>query len=317
MPQPPSVDAASEALRSLYTQAQQVLDAELRAIAADPSHFRRRRFLEQLSDRVHYLMAELDRLALPLTRATIEATVRLGWEDGQVRLGPPRSSFAVESIEAVQIAAADLYDDLLRATSYVRQSAKRLVREAGSAAVRNALLAGRTAPQAAVEMTRWLEDHGLHSVTYRNGARVQLGDYADMAIRTKTAVAYNEGTFANGAANGVTWYEVFDGLDCGWSTHYGNPKAHGLIVPEAAAREYPIAHPRCRRSFGGRPDVRSSGDAKRAPRSTTEQQDAAQRAAQEARLARQQQAAARRARATRVQTARAQRLEARASRVRG
>ena len=49
--------------------------------------------------------------------------------------------------------------------------------------------------------------------------------------------------------------QVFDGFDCGWTTHTDPDKANGTVRTIEAAAEAPISHPRCRRAFGPRPDV--------------------------------------------------------------
>lgn len=51
--------------------------------------------------------------------------------------------------------------------------------------------------------------------------------------------------------------EVFDGLDCGWTTHQDTDKANRSVRTVEDAAEWPIPHPRCRRGFGPRPDLTS------------------------------------------------------------
>ncbi|MFF3919455.1 hypothetical protein ACFYZB_39715 [Streptomyces sp. NPDC001852] len=49
--------------------------------------------------------------------------------------------------------------------------------------------------------------------------------------------------------------EVFDGADCGWTSHKDPDKAGGTLRAVEKAAQWPISHPRCRRAFGARPDV--------------------------------------------------------------
>ncbi|WP_371790417.1 hypothetical protein OG285_06050 [Streptomyces sp. NBC_01471] len=55
------------------------------------------------------------------------------------------------------------------------------------------------------------------------------------------AVAYNAGTLNRTRQAGVGVVEVFDGFDCGWTSHQDADKAN--------------RHPWCRRGFGPRPNV--------------------------------------------------------------
>ncbi|MFF3565364.1 hypothetical protein ACFYXS_35500 [Streptomyces sp. NPDC002574] len=70
-------------------------------------------------------------------------------------------------------------------------------------------------------------------------------------------MAYNAGTLNRAREAGVLHMEVFDGADCGWTSHQDPDKATGTLrtVEEAAA--WPISHPRCGRALGPlpRPDV--------------------------------------------------------------
>ena len=68
---------------------------------------------------------------------------------------------------------------------------------------------------------------------------------------TETANAYNLASLAGYASSGlVETVDVYDGPDCGWTSHDDADLAAGSIrtLVEAAAR--PISHPRCQRAFG-------------------------------------------------------------------
>ncbi|WP_435260367.1 hypothetical protein [Streptomyces sp. 1222.5] len=49
---------------------------------------------------------------------------------------------------------------------------------------------------------------------------------------------------------------MFDGADCVWSSHKDTDKLNGTLRTVEDAAIWPICHPRCRRAFGARPDVR-------------------------------------------------------------
>lgn len=48
---------------------------------------------------------------------------------------------------------------------------------------------------------------------------------------------------------------VYDGYDCGWTSHPDPDKATRTLRTVEEAAERPISHPRCARTFGLRPDA--------------------------------------------------------------
>ncbi|MFF0390919.1 hypothetical protein ACFYS8_19835 [Kitasatospora sp. NPDC004615] len=80
--------------------------------------------------------------------------------------------------------------------------------------------------------------------------------WAEAATLARTAVAYNAGTPAVAREHGVRFVEVFDGYDCGWTSHPDLDKATSTLRTVEEATQWPIAHPRCTRAFGLRPDAR-------------------------------------------------------------
>lgn len=78
-----------------------------------------------------------------------------------------------------------------------------------------------------------------------------LGSRSYLIALTETGFAYNHSALASYQATGfVDVVEVFDGPDCGWSSHDDPDLAHGSKRTLAAAKAHPLAHPRCQRAFG-------------------------------------------------------------------
>jgi len=122
-------------------------------------------------------------------------------------------------------------------------------------------------------------------VVYANGARIPLPSYTDMVLRTKSALAYQEGGFQQGKELGIQWWEIMDGPECGLSYHEDPTLADGMIVDTVTAEKFPISHPNCVRVTSPRPDIQSATEAKDAKRTATEDQVADQAAASRARAA--------------------------------
>lgn len=78
----------------------------------------------------------------------------------------------------------------------------------------------------------------------------RAGTRAALIAVTESATAYNRASLAayedSGVAGGV---RVFDGADCGWTSHDDDDKANGTVRTFEDAADHPIAHPRCQRAF--------------------------------------------------------------------
>ncbi|MGW4890249.1 phage minor capsid protein [Streptomyces murinus] len=162
--------------------------------------------------------------------------------------------------DALQSLAADSYADFLRRSEEAERMAGQFYRAARQAARREVplLTAGNmTAKQAAKNLVdRLAAEHKLTYVVYRNGARVPVRAWAEAATLTKSTVAYNAGTLNRARESGVEYMEVFDGAGCGWTSHQDPDKASGTVRSISEAADWPLSHPRCRRAFGPRPEIR-------------------------------------------------------------
>lgn len=68
---------------------------------------------------------------------------------------------------------------------------------------------------------------------------------------TETATVYNQAALGGYAASGlVETVTVYDGADCGWTSHDDPDLAAGSTRTLDEAEAYATAHPRCQRAFG-------------------------------------------------------------------
>lgn len=85
----------------------------------------------------------------------------------------------------------------------------------------------------------------------RAGDRAARQYRSETIARTETKTAQNRSSVeAYRASEVVEALQVWDGDDCGWTSHDDGEKADGKVVSFDEADEYPLAHPRCVRSFG-------------------------------------------------------------------
>lgn len=242
--------AYNDAWRQVLAEQQRVAQG----IATNPRLWRQRDRLVEMRQRIELEMRNVDALAEAWVTREYPKFYLAGAEKAATQLHSP-FSWTQTHRDAVVLLVRDTMDDLLEATAFVRDDTKRFIRAASKAALERGQLVGRTARQTASKLSQFIEARGIHAVRYANGAKHGLADYAEMMVRTKTAVAYNVGTLNQGAEFGVKYYEVFDGPSCGWSSHNDTELANGKIVSAKEAATYVIAHPRCARSFGARPDI--------------------------------------------------------------
>lgn len=300
MPDVIEVEARVDEIVRVYRQAWEDIVAETLRVLGDPTRGRRRQRLAEMRRMIEAELDRLDAYAREWMLTRFPEIYAFGAQAGATAAGAPLTGWTQLHHEAINRLAVDAFEDVLEATRYVRRDIKRLIREVGKLYSELSVSTDRTAQGAARQLARFLEQRGLAAVTYRNGARHGLGEYSEMLIRTKSGIAYNEGTFNAGSERGIMYYEVFDGPDCGWSFHEDTQLAAGMIVTENEGREFPISHPNCRRGFGARPDIVTARDRDRAlGGQVTTRQVAAQRSQDQARLARQQRRSQRRRRESR------------------
>lgn len=264
MPQPDDVTAVGEQLIDTYRQAEQQLLDRLAAVIDDPSRWRETARLRDLLAGVDAILDELERASLGWANASLPTVYEAGAQAAASTLG---SSFAWSTphTEAMQALATATWDDILQATTFVRADTKatlrRLVRDG---TLRS--LTGQVTPDASArDLARQLVDEqGLLTVRYSNGARHSVADWADTAIRTRTASTYNEGGFVQTEEDGFTHLMCFDGADCGLRRHDDPDKANGTVRSIDVARQYPLGHPRCSRSWSPMPSVSTDAEAEAA-----------------------------------------------------
>ncbi len=288
----PTVLETESPLIKLYQDAWERVVSQQQALIDDPLRAARRARLAEMRASIESIMEEVEASSRAWIERRLPALYATGGTVGAEATGA--SSFLWNSIsqEAVEELAFNLMDEVLAATKHVDATTKGLIREIARAEGLQKLIEGRTATQAGKEMSKLIAKKGISAIVYSNGARHGLADYGEMLARTTTAKAYNIGVLNGAAQNGCQFWEVFDGPDCGWSTHDSGELALGKIVTREEALSYPISHPRCRRSFGPRPDL--NGTSPSGNGQVTPEQVAAQRAQDQERAARQARGALRR-----------------------
>lgn len=286
MPQPPEIDQLLEELLRLFRTAQDSLNEQLAQALTEPGTTRRRRRLRDLQRSVDAELRLLEENTAAWLKGAFPRVYELGGAQGAASIGES-FSWSQPAVDAIQVLATDTFDDVLAATTHVRAEVQTWVRQEARRQTSLSLIEGRTAQQAARELARAapreiLEGLGgpVGLVRYADGSHRTFDDYSDMLLRTKTAVAFNAGTLETLGSVGVGWVEVLDGSACGWTNHEDGDKANGTIRSLREAQAHPLAHPRCRRSFIGRPDIESKDQARSARPSTTEAQRADQAAAE-------------------------------------
>lgn len=253
MPQPGDVEHSADALIAAYRAARDDLNAAI-AAASGRDSTKLRRILGDLDA----IFADLDEQ----TRAWITDTIPKVYTAGAVATGIA-ASFNQTSPAAVQALANQNYNELLTTVQHTEGVTRRELRTLARAGALDVVAGGTPAGGVGRDLSNTVQDAAskVLTVTYSNGAVHSLADWADTALRTQTALAYNAGTIDRCRAGGVEWVELADGMGCGLTYHDDPELANGLIVPLSTAESYPIAHPRCSRSILPRADITSEGDA--------------------------------------------------------
>ena len=254
MSQDDLVRVSTDLIVGLFLDAQRNIEAQqARILAMSPAERKR---WKRREDRLGEMRASIDR-ELNSAMASYGSWSATDWH-GIYGLGVQEAQKIVVGrfdwtqihLGAVEAIAQETFEEVLAATEFVRDDTKRWIREMGRRTTAGTIIEGRTAEEAARDLARRgakeLDNAGDPepiSLVYKNGAKHTLGDYTQMLIRTKTAVAYNMGTINFATSQGVTRFEVFDGQDCSWPVGHGAANANGRIVTAQQAASNPIAHP--------------------------------------------------------------------------
>jgi hypothetical protein len=263
MAQPPEVQALANELTSLYTNVQTELLDQLETIATDPNQRRLRQRLNEQLRAIEQALDEVDVQARVFLSRRFPEVYQYGAMDAARATRRPFVWSQIHT-DAVAEIANRTYSDLLAATQYVRADTRRFIRAAVRERTALAVIGGQTATQAGRELAKALSDQGIRAVRYRDGSRHTLADYANVSARTSTALAYNAGTINASREAGVRYMVASDGAACGLASHDDAQLASGLVAPIETAEAYPIAHPRCARSWSPMPQVTTPEEARAA-----------------------------------------------------
>ena len=250
MPLAPETEILVNDLLDLYRNAQTNIDELIRTssdLTIRGRAYRAR--LAELSRAITNTLADLDAIARGWSTRSLTDIYAASGTRAAADIGRPFNWTQIHR-EAVQQLATETFDDLLAATRFVRRDIKAFIRIAAREHAAAVLLEGKTATQAGRELARRLERRGISAVTYKNGARHSLRDYADTVVRTRAASAQNGGTLNVAREHGVEWAQCFDGSGCGFTSHDDPDKANGSVRSIAEFEAHPVAHPRCARSWG-------------------------------------------------------------------
>ena len=251
MPAPPRFDELARQLGDVYRQAEAEINAQLSAALREPSAGNARRRLRALLREIETHQAHLETEA----RRWINGNLPSAWEAGGVAAHVGQFSWTQPHSQGVGLLAQDTFSEILQATSYMDRDVKALVRDLGSQRVQQKVVQGTPAKAAGRDLAERLDRTGITALTYRDGRNVRASSYAEMLMRTKSAVAYNAGGLNQMLGAGVRYVEGIDGADCGLVTHDDGNKVNGKIFPVDVAAAYSISHPNCRRDWAPRPDI--------------------------------------------------------------
>jgi hypothetical protein len=257
VPPPPSVEQAAKALGDVYRLAEKRIQDELRRILVDPNQGNRIRRLRALSAEIDRRTGNLEHEA----RAFLNNSLPFAWEAGARQHAVGQFTWTQAHRQALGALALDNFERVLSVTRNMSADVKQLIRFEGATAARLKVATGETAVGAGRQLAARLQRMGVSAVTYSDGRNIRASTYAEMLMRTATAVAYNEGGLNQLVQDGVRYVEMIDGADCGLTSHGDTFKVNGKVLPVEVAAQYPISHPNCRRDFTARPDVKSDAEA--------------------------------------------------------
>lgn len=245
MPQPRSVGAAAQRHVDDWDDAARTIDQAITRLLTG-----RRGAARQVTAAVRDATRRLEQRAAEWAANELAGVYRLGVQVAAavtgLTLGPELMAAEVAAI------AAEHVDDVTAVGAGLRRGAARFVVPDGLPVLTPAEVRALS-PAELGDLLR----HPIGLVRYSDGSYRTVADHGDMLTRTRTALTYNRATIDLATANGIGWMEVADGPGCGTVAHNDGSIANGEIWTVEKAAQYPLAHPRCQRSFRPRPDLTS------------------------------------------------------------
>jgi hypothetical protein len=149
---------------------------------------------------------------------------------------------------AITQTSAQYYADL---TSRIQEALRR-----ARVFLRAAQDAARTAGAARFDTARLLREHPLDTVVYANNAHHPVDAWARSAITWQAVTTANTAACRTALDElDVSYVEVRDGADCGWTSHDDPDRANRTLRTVQDALAHPTAHPHCIREFLPRLDL--------------------------------------------------------------
>lgn len=257
------IEEILQTILAAYTAAGQKIEQQLAAVLDEPSQARKRARLKDLAAEVERLRGDLDDRVQNFADEDLRTIYGLGGATTGVDIGIAFSWSKVHEAAVAEV-AKDTLSSMLAATKHMTEDVKRLVRASSKAAALDKLLLGQTAVEAGRELAGTLVKNSIAAIVYKDGSRHGVAEYAQVVMRSNTAIAYNRGTIEQGREHGGKYAILHDGSECCLYSHNLGPRANNLIVDLETAQTYSISHPRCRRSVSILMEVQTEEQAKEA-----------------------------------------------------
>lgn len=163
------------------------------------------------------------------------------------RLPGVRFSWTLRHQQQVTALSAQYYTDLTFRIQMALRRARAFLRAAQEAAQGTATR---------FDSARLRREHPLDTVVYANNARHPVDSWASAAITWQAVTTANTAACRTALDElDVSYVEVRDGSECGWSEHNDPDRAHRTLRTVQDALAHPTAHPHCQREFLPRPDL--------------------------------------------------------------
>lgn len=258
MPQPAELDRMVAELVSEFRASQASLEAQLEALLATPSKAAQASRIRALIRSNDALVRGLEASTGDWLATTLPEVYGLGAASAAEMVGAS-FQWTQPHLDAVQQLASGALEEVAKNLRGLRADTRSALQGWARDATRSGLLEARTAVAAGRDLAQVAARAGIFEVEYANGARHAMANYAEMAIRTTTATAYNRGSVELCREEGIEYVQYADGPDCGVESHDDPEKADGLVVRLDDVVE--ISHPNCRRACLPAPDGAPIGGA--------------------------------------------------------
>lgn len=212
--------------------------------------------IDAITEGLNQMTGDVLEELIPRQYALGQMNAVMGLQSAGVTATLPAGTFAIVDQNAVRSIVTDTFEDLARSNSTMNDFMKRTIRNLAKDAVMANVINGTPVKLSSEQLRDRMLAEGFKGYVKKNGAKIEVDEYAKLVLHTKTMQAHNDGTAIFMMQEGFDLVRI--------SEHKTSCKTCGkyegkIYSLSGTSKEYPAIssipnggppfHPRCRHTY--------------------------------------------------------------------